>query len=209
MKRTYLFGLFALLLSAAGCTSYQAAGEIQRGRPQLLWGDPKVALAHFQRASEIDANYVMRFRAFDEGVWTYIGRANYATGQFGEARQALDRALSMNRDDSLARLYLGLVLAKGDDRSGGLREIESGMKSIHDQLEHITRYTHYGQFWDPRREIRSEIEGSLKSISAKDVDIRKLTESGEWVGARLEAEVEKARRDEYEDLTRQMDGGRP
>ena len=45
-----------------------------------MFGDPQVALAHFQRASEIDENYVMRFRAFDEGVWTYIGRAHYATG---------------------------------------------------------------------------------------------------------------------------------
>ena len=149
----------------------------------------------------------MRFSAFDEGVWTYIGRANYATGRLPEARQALDRALSMNRDDSLARLYLGLVLAKGDDRGGGLREIESGMKGIYDQLEHINDYTHFGKFWDPRREIRSEIQSSLKMISGKDDDLKKLTESGEWVGITLEAEVERARRDELDDLTRQMDGG--
>ena len=207
MKRTYLFGLFALLLSAAGCASFQAAGEVQRGRPQLIYGDPKVALAHFQRASDIDSNFVMRFRAFDEGVWTYVGRANYATGQLSEARQALDRALSMDRDDSLARVYLGLVLAEGEDRSGGLREIGSGMKGIYDQLEHITYYTSYGKFWDPRREIRSEIENSLKMISGKDVDWPKLTASAEWVGTKLEAEVELARRDEFNDLTTQMGGG--
>ena len=55
-------------------------------------------------------------------------------------------ALSQNRDDYLARLYLGLVLAKGEDRGRGLSEIESGMKSIYDHLEHINYYTYYGKF---------------------------------------------------------------
>ena len=83
------------------------------------------------------------------------------------------------------------------------------MKSIYNDLEHINYYTYYGKFWDPRREIRSEIESSLRMISGKDVDLEKLAASGEWVGNRLEAEVERARRDEHNDLTTQMDGGRP
>lgn len=209
MNRIMTLGLIGLCWISAGCASFQAAGEVQRGRPQLMFGDPKLALAHFQRASELDSGYVMRFRAFDEGVWTYIGRANYATGRLPEARQALDRALSMNRNDNLARLYLGLVLAKSEDRTTGLREIEGGMKGIYDHLEYITANTHYGQFWDPRREIRSEIQGSLKMISGKDVDWNRLTESGDWVGKRLEEEADRARRDEHEDLTRQSEGGRP
>ena len=105
-----------------------------------MFGDPQVALAHFQHASEIDENYVMRFTAFDEGVWTYIGRAHYAMGRLPEARQALDRAVAQNRDDYLARLYLGLVLARGGDRARGVTEIESGMKSIYNHLEHINYY---------------------------------------------------------------------
>ena len=206
MKLFSSLSLLAAVISAGACASYQAAGEIQRGRPQLMFGDPQVALTHFQRASEIDQNYVMRFRAFDEGVWTYVGRAQYASGRLPEARQALDRALSQNRDDYLARLYLGLVLAKGEDRTRGLSEIEGGMKAIYNHLEHINYYTHYGKFWDPRREIRTEIARSLKMISGKDVDWPRLTASGEWVGNRLEAEVELARRDELNDLTTQMDG---
>lgn len=197
------------LLSTAACASFKAAGDIQRGRPQLLFGDPDVALAYFQRAASIDENYVMRFRAFDEGVWTYVGRANYAAGRLTDARQALDRAVSQNRDDYLARLYLGLVLLRGGERTRGVGEIESGMKAIYTQLEHINYNTHYGKFWDPRREIRAEIERSLKMISGKDIDLERLAASGEWVGNRLEAEVERARRDEYNDLTTQMDGGRP
>ena len=113
---------------------------------------------------------------------------------------------SQNGDDYLARLYLGLVLAQGEDRGRGLSEIESGMKSIYDHLEHINYYTYYGKFWDPLREIRAEIAHSLKMISGKDIDWPGLTASAEWVGNRLEAEVEPARRDEHNDLTTQMDG---
>ncbi|MBM4260170.1 MAG: hypothetical protein FJ145_01895 [Deltaproteobacteria bacterium] len=208
MKRTHLFGLLAVLFGVAGCASFQAAGEAQRGRPQLIFGDPKVALAHFQRASELDSGYVKRFRAFDEGVWTYVGRANYAAGRLPEARQALDRAISMNRNDNLARLYLGLVLTKGEDRTAGLREIEGGMKGIYNDLEYITANTHYGQFWDPRREIRSEIETNLRLISGKDADLKRIVENGEWVGRSLEEEADRAQRDEREDQTRDGDNGR-
>jgi len=90
MKRPLSLIVLALMPILASCAFYQAAGEIQRGRPQLMYGDPQVALAHFQRASEIDQNYVMRLRAFDEGVWTYVGRAQYASGRLTEARRALD-----------------------------------------------------------------------------------------------------------------------
>lgn len=209
MNKNIGFALIAFLLTGAGCASFQAAGEVQRGRPQLAYGDPKIALAHFQRASELDSGYVMRFRAFDESVWTYVGRANYAAGQLREARQALDRALSLNRSDDLARLYLGLVMVKSEDRTGGLREMSSGMKGIYDNLEYIAANTHYGQFWDPRREIRDEIQTSLKITSGKDVDWNRLTETGEWIGKRLEDEADRAHKDEHEDLTRQSGGGRP
>lgn len=210
MKRKHSwFGWVGLTVVVAGCGSFQAAGEVQRGRPQLLFGDPKIALAHFQRASELDSGYVHRYRAFDASVWTYVGRANYATGRLPEARNALDRALAMNRSDNLARLYLGLVLAKSEDQTAGLREIESGMKGIYDHLEYLTANTHYGQFWDPRREIRSEIEASLRLISSKNTDLKRIVENGEWVGRSLEEEADRAQRDEREDLTRDGDNGRP
>src|SRR5687767_4789850 len=43
---------FALFLS--GCASFRVAGQLQPRRYALMRGDPKVALAHFQRAAELD-----------------------------------------------------------------------------------------------------------------------------------------------------------
>jgi hypothetical protein len=40
------FALMCLLLLVllAGCATYKASGEVQRGRKELLYGDPNVAL---------------------------------------------------------------------------------------------------------------------------------------------------------------------
>ncbi len=211
MKKIISLGLLSFLPFIYSCVSFQVAGEIQTGRQALLINKPDVALAHFQRAAEMDPNYIMGFGVFQEGVWTYVGRANYATGKLPEARQALERALSRYQDDNLARLYLGLAVARDGDRQRGLKEIEGGMRGIYDWLEYITQAHRFsfGRFWDPRREIRSEIQGGLAMISGKDIDWQKLIASGEWVGAKMEDEIDRARRDEINDITTQMGDGRP
>src|SRR3989304_7489550 len=119
---------FAIFLS--GCAAIQVGGEIQRGRMALLYGNPKAALAHFQRAAELDPNYVTNFTILKQGVSTYVGRANYAMENFSEARERLEQARSKHQDDNLAKLYLGLVLAKDGGRQRGLREIEAGLTGI-------------------------------------------------------------------------------
>ena len=168
------------------------------GRQALLVNKPDVALTYFQQVAEMDPNYVMRFSGvFQEGVWTYVGRAQYLAGQLPEARQSLERAVAQHNDDYLARLYLGLTLARSGDGSGGLKDIESGMKGIFDQLEWIvTRTTTPGQFWDVRGEIRSEIQSNLAMIAGKDIDWPKLIASAEWVGKKFEEESDVARQDE-------------
>ena len=87
MLKVALFLFWLPFLS--GCLGFQVAGEVSRGRNQLMFGDPKVALAHFQRAAQLDPNYIMNFGVFQEGVRTYIGRAHYVTGNLPEARKAL------------------------------------------------------------------------------------------------------------------------
>src|SRR3989304_7823080 len=119
---------FAIFLS--GCVSFQVGGEIQKGRMELMYGDPKVALAHFQRAAELEPDYMLNYSIFREGVWTYVGRAHYASGRFAEARQALERARSRHADDNLAKLYLGLALGRDGNQQRGLKEIEAGLMGL-------------------------------------------------------------------------------
>jgi tetratricopeptide (TPR) repeat protein len=99
-------------LFACGCAAYNVAGDVQAGRTALMSGDPGSALASFQRAAERDPNYVANFTPLQEGVWTYIGRAHYAQGTLVEAQGALEKALAVNKNDFVARLYLGLTLIR-------------------------------------------------------------------------------------------------
>lgn len=202
MKKMYSVALLSAFTFLSGCAGFQVAGEIQAGRYDLLIGKPDLALPHFQRAAEIDPNYIMKTGVFQEGVWTYVGRANYSAGKLQEARLALERAVLHYDQDNLAKLYLGLVLARDGDREKGLKEIETGMRGIYDWLEYITYNTSYGQFWDPGREIRIEIQRNLSMISGKGIDWQKLIAGGEWVGKKVEEEIDLAKNDEYRARTR-------
>ena len=91
----------AFLLSGCG-----AAPKVQQGRTALLYGDPTVATAAFQSAAQIDPNNLY-FSVLPQGIWTYLGRAHYAAGRYPEARRALEKAVPLHQEDSMAKLYLG------------------------------------------------------------------------------------------------------
>jgi tetratricopeptide (TPR) repeat protein len=177
--------------------------KVQQGRMALLYGDPNAAIASFQSAAELDPNYLY-FSVFPQGIWTYVGRADYTAGRYSEARQALERAVSFHQEDNMAKLYLGLTLARSGDRQRALKEIESGLKGLHEWLDYANQYAafSYGQYWDPTNEIRSEIKNSLTMISGKEIDWQKLMASGEWVGKKMEEEIDIARRQESLDRYR-------
>ncbi|HEY2990601.1 MAG TPA: tetratricopeptide repeat protein [Candidatus Binatia bacterium] len=193
----YLGAAFCIVGLAffSGCSTVQ--GEVEAGRRELLLGDPSRAIARFQRAADMDPDR-MYFSLLPESSWTYLGRAYYQTGNLAEARRALEKAVTRSNEDHLAKLYLGLVLAREGDRLHGLRYIEEGLQGIHDWLNYIEqRFAFsYGRFWDPNKEIRSKIRSDLSMISSGQIDWPKLLGDAEWVGRQMEEEIDRARRDE-------------
>jgi tetratricopeptide (TPR) repeat protein len=209
MKRVYSVALFSMVAFLSGCVSFQAGGEIQHGRRALMYGDPNVALAHFQRAVEIAPDYRYDFSILSQGVWTYVGRAYYAAGKFPEARNALERARSRYADDYLAQLYLGLVLARDGDRPRGLKEIAAGFKGLEDWFDHLDRYHPYARFWDPGKQIRREVQKNLALLSGKEFNLSELIANTEWIGKAMEEEIdlsERQRRREERDDEDDNDG---
>jgi tetratricopeptide (TPR) repeat protein len=193
--------LLALLLLVffAGCATIQSAGDLQYGRQALLAGNNEAALGYFSSAAKLDPNYIYATGSSPkQSVWSYVGRSEYLTGRFPQARQTLERALASNRDEDIARLYLGLTLAREGDRQRGLKEIESGMRGINSFLDYINQAQRFniGQFWDVDRDIRRAIQSDLAMISGKDVDWQRLTADTEWLGIRMEWESDWARRQE-------------
>jgi len=208
MKNISSIRLFSLILLVSGCAGFQAAREVNSGRQAYLTGNHEVAYAHFQKAAQVDPDYVYG-TALRQGVWSYVGRVNYDMGRLPQAREALERALTANREEDLARLYFGLALAREGDRQRGLKEIEGGLRGMHEWLEYVDQNhgASFGRFWDPAREIRSAIQTDLAMISGRDIDWPQLIAAGEWVGKRMEVENDRASRDETIDRNRENDGG--
>jgi tetratricopeptide (TPR) repeat protein len=205
MQPKQWLGSALLIFPLTGCAAYQIAGQVQSGRQALLINKPEEALAYFQQAAQSNPNYIFESGLYKEGIWTYVGRSQYNLGRLAEARQSLEKALSIYPDDYLARIYLGLTLLRTGEDSRGLKELESGMKGLYDWLEYMNRTFSFSSFWDPLREIRSELEKDLKVVSSKDVDRQQLIASAEWLGQKMEDEIDRVRRDEQRFRNRQFD----
>ena len=207
MKALNSMVFFAVVVFLSGCAGFQAGTNVEAGRKAFLIGNNEAAFGYFQRAAELDPTYVYGV-ALRQNIWSYVGRSAYSTGNFSQARNSLEKSLSINKEEDMARLYLGLTLARSGDRQQGVKEIQGGMKGLYDQVEYITqayRFS-YGQYWDTRGEIRSAIRRDLAMIDGKDLDWQKLISDSEWLGRKVEEEIDLARRDEREDRLR--DSGR-
>ena len=112
---------FSLIVFLSGCgASFQTGGDVAQGRQAMFRGDNQGALGYFQAAAQTDPSYVYG-ATLQEGVFSYVGRGQYLTGQYAQARQSLEKDLSQRSGDNLARLYLGLTLARLGERPSGLR----------------------------------------------------------------------------------------
>jgi tetratricopeptide (TPR) repeat protein len=212
MKIKSSLAFFSLLIFLAGCVALQTGVELQSGRQALLEGNNELALGYFYGAAQRDPNFVYATGSSPkQGVWSYVGRSEYLTGRLPQARQTLERALTANREEDIARLYLGLTLAREGDRQRGLKEIEGGMRGINNWLDYINQAQRFsiGQFWDPDRDIRGAIQNDLALISGKDLDWQKLIADTEWLGIRMEQESDLARRQQAYDQSRDGSGRNP
>jgi tetratricopeptide (TPR) repeat protein len=200
MNKLFLSGVASLLFLLSACA---VETNVQRGRMALLYGDPLVALASFQNAAKLDPDY-LHYSVFPEGIWTYVGRAYYAAARYPEARQALERAVSIHIDDSMAKLYLGLTLARLGERERSSKEIERSFREFLDWFDYAHQYAAltYGPYWDPTKEIRAEIENNLAMLSEKNTDWQKLIVGGEWIGRKIEEEIDIAKRQASQDQYR-------
>ena len=203
IRTSRLSALMAVFLT--GCAAFAVGSQFQSGRRALLVNDPETALGYFRTVADQDPNYVYHSVHFREGIWTYVGRTQYETKRYAEARQSLERALAQDRDDNLARLYLGLTLARSGESSRGIKEIEAAMKGIYDWLEYMNRTRPFEAYWDPLRKIRNQIEKDLAAVSSRDFDSEPLLANAEWLGKTMEEEIDKVRQDERRQFDRDFD----
>ena len=177
----------SVLLSA--CAVVTTAGDIAQGRQAMLEGNYQLALDYFWTGDQVDPNYTYGAE-LREGVLSFLGRAQYLTGNYAQARQTLEKDLSHHRSDNVARLYLGLTLVRLEDRQAGLTNIQRGMSGIYNWLEYLNENFRFefGQGWDPGGTIRAGIKSDLDMISSGKIDWSKLITDGESLGIAIEQE---------------------
>ena len=180
MKVTDLLAMLSLSVVLSGCANYQAGGYTQSGIQALLAGNNQTALSYLQAAAQQDPNYIYDTQ-LNLGVLSYLGRAQYLTGSYPQARQTLEKALAQNSDDNLARLYLGLTQARLGDNQAGLQNIEASMKQINSWINYLNG-NFPGEGWDPGGAIQARIKNALAMISSGNVEWPRLFADGESVG---------------------------
>ena len=191
---------FSVLLFLSAC--FSVGGDVQAGRNALQTGHANDAVGYLARAAEIDPNYKIPYRV-RAGVLSYLGRAYLETGKDKEARQTLEKAVSLDPDDPFAHLYLGVALLRTSDPERGRTEIETGLRAIDATLEYIAQDLVFGYFWDPGMEIRNDIRRTL----AAKLDDAQLALAAERIGSLFDEEIDRARRDEARTRGGGGDGG--
>ena len=186
----------------------QAGSAFQAGRRAMFAGDDEEALSLFQQVADSNPNFVFTTGSSPrQSIWSFVGRTEYLTDRFPQAQQSLERALSGDREENIARLYLGLTLIQEGDRQRGLKEIESGMRGINSFLNNTQTFS-TGLFWDPNRDIRSAIQYNLEKISSEGLNWQQLIASTERIAMQMERETDLARRQESREQ-RSRDRRRP
>ena len=205
MKKNYALVVLALIIFFYACGTVQEAGQIESGRQALFTGNYPAALGYFQSAAQANPNAVYG-ATLRMGVFSFLGQAQYLNGDYTQARQSLQKALSMHPGDNVARLYLGLTQARLGDRQTGLKNIQAGMSGIANFLNYLESNFSYsfGQFWDPGGQIRASIKKDLAMISSGNIDWPQLISDGERLGIRIEEEEDKARMQQQERLEQEF-----
>lgn len=182
---------FAGLLLTQGCAGLAVHQDVVAGRNALQSGRSNDAVGYLARAAAEDPNFTLEY-PIRERVLTILGRAYYETGQDADARAALEKALARDKEDPLARLYLGLTLVRAGDRERGAEELQSGLRGVYDRLEYLAADSSIGIFWDPTRAIRNDIKETLEQKPGSP----EVIVSARRIGALVDREIDLAKRDE-------------
>ena len=101
----------------------------------------------------VDLEYVARKNPRYKDSLTQLGRAYYYAGRYSAAIEVLKRAVTVNRDDEVAWIVIGLTqLRRGDD--------EAGLASVKGGLTLLAKATRNGykdfkeEYWDRRGVVR-------------------------------------------------------
>jgi tetratricopeptide (TPR) repeat protein len=162
MRLTRLIIAIALLCAVA-CASLESQTDFLTGRRALLRGEPDNALSYFERVTRSNATFVSDSVSPRKSIWTYVGRAQYNSGRYTEAKSAFEKALSHLSDDHVARLYFGLTLlrpsaARTPTNSFNLQEVTYALREGVEPKRVATLARERGVVFDLTKETENQLQ---------------------------------------------------
>lgn len=164
----------ASLWLASSCTHaiprFGIGGRYAEGKAEVTksrGGDLDRAILALEAVVRQDPTY--------EDSLTLLGRAYYKKGRYGDARQILERALVVNKEDEIAWLAFGLTqLMLGEDQKA-LETVKGALTLLGRAMR--DGYRDYRE-WDPNRVVRTSLRRSVvqatKGLEDKNNLIRSL-----------------------------------
>lgn len=164
MRLTRLTAAIALLWAVA-CASLESQTDFLTGRRALLRGEPDNALSYFERVTRSNATFVSDSVSPRKSIWTYVGRAQYNSGRYNEARSAFEKALSHLSEDYVARLYFGLTLlrpsaARAPTNAFNLQEVTYALREGVEPKRVAALARERGVVFDLTKETESQLQNA-------------------------------------------------
>src|SRR5215831_5274800 len=131
----YTWPLFVVMGFVSACATFQAGSNVQSGRLAFSVGNCQTARSYFESAAQVDPNYVYRSDLPGGSIQSYLGRVDYVTERYAQARGELERALSIDKNDNVARLYLGHTRAHGRPGEWSQRNSKRDARAV--RLDHV------------------------------------------------------------------------
>ena len=191
MKFVRLLLVVYFLSIIAACAGVATQSEFLAGRQALLRGEPDNALSYFERVARSNPAYVSGPVSPRKSIWTYVGRAQYNSGRYNEAKSAFEKALSHLSDDYVARLYLGLTLlrpsgARAPTNAFNLQEVTYALREGVEPKRVATLARERGVIFDLTKETESQLQtagadtfllNELKNIRAEGAKQSKTSDN--------------------------------
>ena len=154
-------------------------------------GEPDNALSYFERVARSNSTFVSDSISPRKSIWTYVGRAQYNSGRYTEARSAFEKAVSHLSEDYVARLYLGLTLLRpsaprAPTNAFNLQEVTYALREGVEPKRVATLARERGVVFDLTKETESQLQNAgadafllneLKNIRSERTKDAKASES--------------------------------
>ena len=154
----------ALISCSHGIPRFGIGGRYEEGRDQFFRGKG----GDMDRAVEALEYVVSRDPLYKDSL-TYLGRAYYRKGRYQDAFAILQRALTVNKDDEVAWIALGLTQMRLGQMDKGMESLKGGITLAHKVM--VEGY-HNHKNWDSRGVVRGALRRSAfllaKGLEEKD-----------------------------------------